>query len=272
MNPNPQGSTSSTRVVLLLLVCTLALAAMVQTRAANATGRTAPDATIDVSIGDNFFNPAMVNIAVGDAVRWTNNGAVAHTATSDTGIWNSGNLNSGQQFSFTFNSAGTFPYHCEIHPQMTGSVIVSAAATITPTTDLSPTPSDTPIDTATPSATATDIMTATATITDIATSTDTPVPTDQPTIEPPPFETATPRPTGEDDDDEDEEEDAVAGASGGTGGTSGTAGAVVPSQLPQTGFAPASDRRPLLLVALGLLAASACGFILNRRLAIRRND
>jgi hypothetical protein len=100
-------------------------------------------------------------------------------------------------------------------------------------------------------------------------------PTMLPTLQPTLVDTAVPtpgtavpipRPTGDDDDDEDE--GAAAGASGATGG--GAAGAVVPSQLPQTGFPPAPDRRPLLLVAFGLLAASVCLIALRRRLAMGR--
>lgn len=82
-------------------------------------------AIIDVLIQDFFFNPTPVTINTGDTVRWTNNGPSQHSSTSDTGLWDSGLLNVGQTFSHTFTIAGTFAYHCSLHPSMHGSVIVT---------------------------------------------------------------------------------------------------------------------------------------------------
>ncbi|HEU5066487.1 MAG TPA: hypothetical protein VFT86_11555, partial [Gaiellaceae bacterium] len=65
---------------------------------------TCPVGSTEVTVGDNFFNPATVNVPVGGTVCWRNMGQVAHTATSDTGVFNSGTLNPGQVYSFTFNS------------------------------------------------------------------------------------------------------------------------------------------------------------------------
>jgi plastocyanin len=70
------------------------------------------------------FNPNPVNIAIGTTVRWTNSDAVAHTSTSDSNTWNSGTLGAGAHFDFTFQAAGTFPYHCAIHPGMVGTIVV----------------------------------------------------------------------------------------------------------------------------------------------------
>jgi len=50
--------------------------------------------------------------------------AVTHTVTSDNAAWDSGNIPAGGTFKFTFTTAGTFPYHCTIHPGMTGTIIV----------------------------------------------------------------------------------------------------------------------------------------------------
>ncbi len=74
------------------------------------------------------FSPNPIRITVGSTVTWTNTTAPTHTSTSDTGVWNTGNIATGATSSaVSFPAVGTFPYHCAIHPSMTGSVIVSAA-------------------------------------------------------------------------------------------------------------------------------------------------
>ena len=83
-------------------------------------------ATHDVSIVGFAFVPPAVNIDVGDTVKWTNNDTPPHTSTSDTAVWDSGTLNNGDTFEFTFNTADTYPYHCDFHPSMVGTVIVGA--------------------------------------------------------------------------------------------------------------------------------------------------
>lgn len=74
---------------------------------------------------DNFaFLPETVTITVGSAATWTNQQGVAHTVTADDGSFDSGDLASNATFDRTFDTAGTFSYHCSIHATMTGTVIV----------------------------------------------------------------------------------------------------------------------------------------------------
>jgi len=87
----------------------------------------------NVSIGDNFFSPKNVTISVNDQVKWTWAGNAQHTSTSDTGLWNAGPHGKGGTFSKTFTSAGTFPYHCNIHFGQVGAITVQAAALTPPT-------------------------------------------------------------------------------------------------------------------------------------------
>jgi|SRR5215468_10145434 len=70
------------------------------------------------------YNPNPVSVAVGTTVRWTNTDSVAHTSTADGNAWNSGTLAAGAHFDFSFQTAGTFPYHCAFHPGMVGSIVV----------------------------------------------------------------------------------------------------------------------------------------------------
>jgi plastocyanin len=84
-------------------------------------------ATFDVQIDamDNFFSPRVVQISVGETVRWMNLGGHNHTSTSDDGIWDSGTLMPGQFFDFTFNNEGVFDYTCLFHSlTMFGTVVV----------------------------------------------------------------------------------------------------------------------------------------------------
>ena len=93
-----------------------------------ALGGPASAATHGVSEVDFHFVPATITIGLGDTVTWTNNASDPHTSTSDTGIWDSGSMSPGATFSHTFNSAGSFAYHCTFHQSlgMVGTVIVQA--------------------------------------------------------------------------------------------------------------------------------------------------
>jgi len=95
----------------------------------------------DVSIVGTTFNPALRTIAEGDTVRWINNSGLFHTSTSGNpctfdGLWDSPTLGPGDQFSFVFNNAGTFPYFCRPHcfSGMTGTVTVNPAMPVEPST------------------------------------------------------------------------------------------------------------------------------------------
>jgi plastocyanin len=85
-------------------------------------GKPGPD---EVYIQNLAFSPSTITVSVNTTVIWTNFDQVAHTVTSDTGLFDSGNIASSNTYSFKFTSAGTFTYHCKIHPSMTGTVIVN---------------------------------------------------------------------------------------------------------------------------------------------------
>jgi len=86
-------------------------------------------ATQTVTISNFQFTPAQISIAVGDTVMWTNSGPSVHTSSSDTaGQWDSGQMAVNATFSQTFATAGTFNYHCNIHPTtMMGTITVAQA-------------------------------------------------------------------------------------------------------------------------------------------------
>ena len=85
-------------------------------------------ATSAVTIDDYAFGPQNITIKAGTKVTWTNKDSVAHTVTADTSSSNapsSSEIAPGQSFSFTFLKAGTYGYHCTIHPSMQASVTVT---------------------------------------------------------------------------------------------------------------------------------------------------
>jgi YVTN family beta-propeller protein len=77
-----------------------------------------------VSIAKFAFAPATITIKAGQSVTWTNADPVDHTATSDDGVWDSGDMAPNATFSTTFAQPGTYAYHCTIHPFIRGTVVV----------------------------------------------------------------------------------------------------------------------------------------------------
>ncbi len=80
-----------------------------------------------VSIVNSTYVPDTITVMQGATVTWKNNDLLTHTVTSDAGYFNSGVINGGGQWSYVFASAGTFPYHCTIHTNMHGVVVVLAS-------------------------------------------------------------------------------------------------------------------------------------------------
>ncbi len=110
-------------IIATLMVFALALLTIF----GGATSTAAAD--VAVTINGFAFMPATITVPVGTRVVWTNQQSqVSHTVTSDTaGIFDSGVFQTGATFAFTFNQAGTFAYHCNIHPNMHGTVVVTGA-------------------------------------------------------------------------------------------------------------------------------------------------
>jgi plastocyanin len=79
---------------------------------------------VAVDIKDFAFNPAELDISVGTTVTWTNDDSAPHTATQNGGGFQSDKIDQSGSFSFTFDTAGTFEYHCEYHPNMHGTIVV----------------------------------------------------------------------------------------------------------------------------------------------------
>lgn len=99
---------------------------------------TATDSTVkivDRGLGLGAFDPEVKSIAAGTSVHWVNAGKVAHNITSNPGTlgcdpsssenFDSGQVDPGGTFDHTFNTPGSFSYHCEIHGcEMKGTIKV----------------------------------------------------------------------------------------------------------------------------------------------------
>ena len=82
----------------------------------------ASSSTKTVDISNHAFNPAQLNVAPGTTVTFVNNDTEPHTATADNGLFDTGVLESGSSFDVFFDGNGTVTYHCELHPDMRGSI------------------------------------------------------------------------------------------------------------------------------------------------------
>jgi plastocyanin len=84
-----------------------------------------------VNIKDNSFSPSILSVPVGATVEWHNQDGVQHTVTSDIqGQFDSSVLMPGKKFDNIFTIAGTYGYHCSIHPGMQGTITVTGTASL----------------------------------------------------------------------------------------------------------------------------------------------
>jgi plastocyanin len=83
---------------------------------------------IEVKIDNFAFAPQRIVVQAGTTVTWTNADDAPHTVVSTTKLFKSSALDTTDKFSFTFATPGTYEYFCSLHPHMTGTVVVEAAA------------------------------------------------------------------------------------------------------------------------------------------------
>ena len=110
-----------TRVVSGIFLFSAILISCSKSSSSNNTMSPAPGT---VSIVNMTFTPASITVTPGTTVTWKNNDNMTHTVTADDNSFDSGNIGAGASFTRTFSVAGTFTYHCSIHPSMTGKVVV----------------------------------------------------------------------------------------------------------------------------------------------------
>jgi len=109
--------------LLMVLAISLLFVSCSKSKNTPATNPTTTGNTISIT-GMSF--PATISVKKGTKVIWDNKDAIAHTVTSNDGsTFDSGTLNPGASFSYTANTVGSFPYHCNFHSMMTGTLVVT---------------------------------------------------------------------------------------------------------------------------------------------------
>lgn len=78
----------------------------------------------EVWIQNSAFTPNTLTVPLNTTIIWTNKDAVTHTVTSNSDLFDSGNIGNGGVYKHQFTVSGTYSYRCTIHPSMTGTIIV----------------------------------------------------------------------------------------------------------------------------------------------------
>lgn len=128
-NPPPQTPTvtaTPTPIATTPIVTTVRPTPTATTPIVTTVQPTPTPALVSVNIKGNTFVPDTVTIPKGTTVTWTNGDSVSHTVTSISGEFDSGSIDPGKTYSYTFNQGGTFEYGCSIHTTIPhGKVIVT---------------------------------------------------------------------------------------------------------------------------------------------------
>jgi plastocyanin len=105
---------------------TMTMPMPMSTASAPAVAASPVSGTTRVAIQNFAFVPAALSVAVGATVTWTNEDDIPHTVTAQDKQYTSPALDTNDTFSHTFSAPGVYAYYCEIHPVMTGQIVVQA--------------------------------------------------------------------------------------------------------------------------------------------------
>jgi len=118
--------------VFAIILCLACVSACGSSTSPSSTPAPAPTGATTVTIvsgastlSTTAYSPPNATVAVGTTVSWLNSDNTAHTSVANNGVaFNSGDIAPNARFNFTFTTAGSFPYHCVIHPNMVGTITV----------------------------------------------------------------------------------------------------------------------------------------------------
>lgn len=100
--------------IIVLIIGVITLSGCTQTPGSNNT----------ITIQNSSFNPDQLNVTIGTAIYWVNKDSVPHKVVSDNGVFESPNLNPGDNFDYTFNNVGEYRFHDDLNPSMKGTITV----------------------------------------------------------------------------------------------------------------------------------------------------
>lgn len=114
---------------LIILTAAAAFATGCGSSSSSPTAPSGPAADLTIQIqgdrGSSSYAPSPTTMRVGQSVAWHNGDSIAHDSTQDQGRFQTGTLNAGAtSTAITMSTAGTFTYHCTIHPGMIGTITV----------------------------------------------------------------------------------------------------------------------------------------------------
>jgi plastocyanin len=123
--------------IVMLAACSSSSSSPAASSAASSAASGAPSAAgsvcsestaagaVPVTIVDFNFQPADITAKTGQVITFSNTGSAPHTATLDGGQCTTPTIQPGTSDGLTFTVAGTYTFHCSIHKQMKGTIVVS---------------------------------------------------------------------------------------------------------------------------------------------------
>jgi plastocyanin len=113
------------KIQIAVMAVLLAAAPITPSLTGAAAKAATPGKAVTIKIANFDFGPKTITVPAGAAVTWVNADEDAHSVVADNNAFRSPALDTGDHYSFTYTTPGTYGYHCGLHPQMVGKVIVT---------------------------------------------------------------------------------------------------------------------------------------------------
>jgi len=124
VSPAPTPVASKTKTVTTTAKKTTSPTPTVVQGSVNLAPSTSIKTVHNIQIKNYSYDTKVLNVRTGDVVVWRNQDSMLHTVSGDGGL-ESGPMGLAQSYSFTFNTPGTYNYHCKYHPNMTATIVVT---------------------------------------------------------------------------------------------------------------------------------------------------
>jgi plastocyanin len=125
LRPLPRPAVRATRLFLTAIAFAVALGGCGSDDQTSSGSSASGAGASAVTIADYLYKPADITVPKGTTVKFTNEDSTPHTATSrDSGVFESGSIETGKSASVTLEETGSFAYYCLFHPFMKGTITV----------------------------------------------------------------------------------------------------------------------------------------------------